>query len=75
MTTEDLSRLLTLREAAQRARCGESTLRQSLANGMGPKAYKPPGSSRWRIRVGDIDTWITSGRSTEPPAPLKSPAA
>ena len=72
MTTEDLNRLLTLREAAQRARMGESTLRQALAKGTGPKAYKPPSSSRWRIRAGDIDAWITSGRSTEPPAPLKS---
>jgi predicted DNA-binding transcriptional regulator AlpA len=72
MTTEDLNRLLTLREGAARARMGESTLRQALAKGTGPKAYKPPGSSRWRILAGDIDAWIVSGRQTEPPAPIKS---
>jgi hypothetical protein len=51
---------LTLREAAKRGRMGESTLRQALANGHGPRAYKRPGSNRWSIFPDDLDAWATA---------------
>jgi hypothetical protein len=36
---------------------GESTLRQKLASGGGPRAYKRPGSNRWLIYPDDFDAW------------------
>jgi hypothetical protein len=51
---------LTLRKAAERGNMGESTLRQKLANGTGPRAYKRPGSNRWLIFPDDFDAWETS---------------
>jgi hypothetical protein len=51
---------LTLREAAKRGRMGESTLRQALASGDGPRAYKRPGSNRWSIYPDDFDAWANA---------------
>ena len=51
---------LTLRKAAKRGNMGESTLRQALAAGRGPRAYKRPGSNRWQIFPDDFDAWWTS---------------
>jgi hypothetical protein len=48
---------LTLRKAAKRGNMGESTLRQKLASGGGPRAYKRPGSNRWLIYPDDFDAW------------------
>lgn len=49
---------LTLKKAAQRGDMGESTLRQKLKDGLGPRAFKKPGSNRWRIYPDDFDRWI-----------------
>jgi hypothetical protein len=51
---------LTLREAAKRGRMGESTLRQAFKNGHGPRAFKRPGSNRWRIFPDDFDAWASA---------------
>ena len=51
---------LTLRKAARRGNMGESTLRQKLADGIGPRAYKRPGSNRWQIFPDDFDAWATA---------------
>jgi hypothetical protein len=60
---------LTLRKAAQRGQMGESTLRQALASGHGPRAYKRPGSNRWRIFPDDFDAWATSNVASPGPIP------
>ena len=54
-------RLLNLSEAARLARVGESTLRQAIYKGLGPRAYKLSGCARWRFRRSDIEEWINSG--------------
>jgi hypothetical protein len=51
---------LTLRKAAKRGAMGESTLRQALTAGRGPRAYKRPGSNRWLIFPDDLDAWTLS---------------
>ena len=51
---------LTLRKAAQRGQMGKSTLRQVLARGLGPRAYRRPGSNRWLIYPDDFDTWYNA---------------
>jgi hypothetical protein len=56
-TTRNPGVALTLRKAAKRGNMGESTLRQALATGRGPRAYKRPGSNRWRIYPDDFDAW------------------
>ena len=53
---------LTLRKAAKRGNMGESTLRQKLASGDGPRAYKRPGSNRWLIYPDDFDAWAQRAR-------------
>ena len=54
-------RLLNLAEAARLARIGESTLRQAIYKGLGPRAYKLSGCARWRFRRSDIQEWINAG--------------
>jgi predicted DNA-binding transcriptional regulator AlpA len=53
-------RLLSLREAADRAHMGASTLRQALYAGHGPPGLKTPGSNRWRFWRSELDAWINS---------------
>lgn len=55
-TTND--RLLNLTEAALRLRMGESTLRWKLYKGLGPRAFKLPGSDQWRFRPADLDAYV-----------------
>jgi hypothetical protein len=55
-TTND--RLLNLAEAALRLRIGESTLRWKLYKGLGPRAFKLPGSDQWRFRPSDLDAYV-----------------
>jgi hypothetical protein len=59
-TTRNPGVALTLRKAAKRGNMGESTLRQALAAGRGPRAYKRPGSNRWQIFPDDFDAWALS---------------
>ena len=54
-TTE---RLLNLAEAAQRLRIGESTLRWKIYKGLGPRAFKLPGSDQWKFRPADLDAYV-----------------
>jgi len=60
MSTKEPGTALTLEKAAKRGDMGTSTLRQVLAKGLGPKAYKRPGSNRWTIYADDFDAWLTS---------------
>jgi hypothetical protein len=55
---------LTLEQAAKRGEMGVSTLRQALVAGKGPRAYKLPGSNRWRIFGEDFDAWATSNMAS-----------
>jgi excisionase family DNA binding protein len=57
----DGDRLFSLAEAANFARVGQSTLRQAIYKGVGPRAYKLPGCARWRFRRSDIEKWINAG--------------
>ena len=54
-------RLLNLAEAATRLRMGQSTLRQALYEGRGPRAVKFPGSDRWRFRPSDLEAYVKAG--------------
>ena len=56
----NLGAALTVRKAAQRGAMGESTLRQKLKKGVGPRAYQRPGSNRWLIFPDDFDAWAVS---------------
>jgi hypothetical protein len=58
--TRDPGAFLTLEQAAKRGAMGASTLRQALVAGHGPRAFKLPGSNRWRIFPDDFDAWATS---------------
>jgi hypothetical protein len=49
---------LTVEKAAKRGDMGVSTLRQKFKKGIGPKAFKRPGSNRWRIYPDDFDAWM-----------------
>ena len=57
---KNLGAALTVRTAAQRGAMGESTLRQKLKKGLGPRAYQRPGSNRWLIFPDDFDAWAVS---------------
>jgi excisionase family DNA binding protein len=59
-------RLLNLAEAASLARVGQSTLRQAIYKGVGPRAYKLRGCARWRFRQSDIEEWINSSEVNKP---------
>ena len=55
-------RLLNLAEAATWLRMGQSTLRQALYEGRGPRAVKLPGSGlRWRFRPSDLEAYVKAG--------------
>jgi excisionase family DNA binding protein len=54
-------RRLNLAEAAARLRMGQSTLRQALYEGRGPRAVKLPGSDRWRFRPSDLEAYVKAG--------------
>ena len=54
-------RLLNLAEAAEWLRMGQSTLRQALYEGRGPRAIKLPGSDRWRFRPSDLEAYVKAG--------------
>lgn len=58
----DRGRLIQLREAAERTRMNEDTLRRMLIAGKGPPAMKRPGSNRWLFWERELDAWIDSGR-------------
>ena len=60
--TQDRGRLIQLREAAERTRMNEDTLRRMLIAGKGPPAMKRPGSNRWLFWERELDAWIDSGR-------------
>ena len=40
---------------------GQSTLRQALYEGRGPRAVKFPGSDRWRFRPSDLEAYVKAG--------------
>jgi excisionase family DNA binding protein len=54
-------RLRNLAEAAEWLRIGQSTLRQALYEGRGPRAVKLPGSDRWRFRPSDLEAYVKAG--------------
>ena len=54
-------RLLNLAEAATWLGMGQSTLRQALYEGRGPRAIKLPGSDRWRFRPSDLEAYVKAG--------------
>ena len=54
-------RLRNLAEAAAWLRMGQSTLRQALYEGRGPRAVKLPGSDRWRFRPSDLEAYVKAG--------------
>ena len=54
-------RLCNLAEAAAWLRMGQSTLRQALYEGRGPRAVKLPGSDRWRFRPSDLEAYVKAG--------------
>lgn len=62
--------LLALREAAQRGHMSESALRHSLYAGIGPPAFKRPGSSRWLVWSAEFDKWLESARAISQPSPV-----
>ena len=54
-------RLRNLAEAAAWLGMGQSTLRQALYEGRGPRAVKFPGSDRWRFRPSDLEAYVKAG--------------
>jgi excisionase family DNA binding protein len=54
--------LLTVEEAAQRARHSPKTIYRAIHAGT-LRASKP--ASRWRIRPGDLDRWLSAEPRTE----------
>jgi Helix-turn-helix domain len=54
-------RLRNLAEAAAWLGMGQSTLRQALYEGRGPRAVKFPGSDRWRFRPRDLEAYVKAG--------------
>ena len=54
-------RLCNLAEAAAWLRMGQSTLRQALYEGRGPRAVKLAGSDRWRFRPSDLEAYVKAG--------------
>ena len=54
-------RLRNLAEAATWLGMGQSTLRQALYEGRGPRAVKLPGSDRWRFRPSDLEAYVKAG--------------
>ena len=54
-------RLRNLAEAATWLGLGQSTLRQALYEGRGPRAVKLPGSDRWRFRPSDLEAYVKAG--------------
>ena len=54
-------RLRNLAEAAAWLGMGQSTLRQALYEGRGPRAVKLAGSDRWRFRPSDLEAYVKAG--------------
>ena len=58
----DRGRLIQMREAADRGQMSVGTLKALLYAGMGPPAFKRPGSRRWLFWTAEFDRWLESGR-------------
>lgn len=58
----DRGRLIQMREAAERGQMSVGTLKALLYAGIGPPAFKRPGSRRWFFWTAEFDRWLESGR-------------
>jgi excisionase family DNA binding protein len=56
---------LTLREAAEYARCSTVTIRREVRAGR-LRAFRLAGRRTWRLRATDVDRWILGGSADEP---------
>jgi hypothetical protein len=54
--------LMVMADAAKRGSMSVSTLRALLYAGMGPPAFKRPGSNRWLFYASEFDAWLEQGR-------------
>jgi hypothetical protein len=71
-TGRPLGALLQLRPICVICKCGESTMRGLIRDGLGPPLFKRPGSNRLLGYEGEVRDWLESNRRVT--APVKTAA-
>jgi excisionase family DNA binding protein len=75
MTTTDVAtKWLTLREAAEYARCSTITLTREIRAGR-LRAYRLATRRSWRLQTADVDRWISGNSSGDEPVSFVAPCA